>query len=373
MPRIYWAIRFWASRIDRRLKYRFDMMKLVLLSLTYNSFLDVYYVGDTAMEPIFWFVDHFTHLFGPVFVIGVCLLTASVVLVAYLIGIPYYWHQNIFLFIVVVTFGHWLLMNVCFHYWMAARTSPGNPPESTVLPEAVSICKRCIAPKPPRTHHCSVCNKCILKMDHHCPWLNNCIGHYNHRYFFLYCVYMVIGALFLVCFGLNIVLDHLEKYRTEDISNRTISNNHIKCGNPPCIKDFNTVMPVLEKLEILNDDPALPWQYERWYHGVLTYVTLLCIGVVLALGSLTIWHAIRIGRGETSIEAHINRSERFRYKKEGKIYANPYDFGTRDNWRLFLGLHHGRSWRHVLLPSRHLPLGNGLQWHTIRSRNSAEC
>jgi Uncharacterized protein containing DHHC-type Zn finger len=40
--------------------------------------------------------------------------------------------------------------------------------QGALIPEAASICKKCIAPKPPRTHHCSVCNKCILKMDHHC-------------------------------------------------------------------------------------------------------------------------------------------------------------------------------------------------------------
>lgn len=37
-----------------------------------------------------------------------------------------------------------------------------------LLYKAVSICKKCLSPKPPRTHHCSVCNRCILKMDHHC-------------------------------------------------------------------------------------------------------------------------------------------------------------------------------------------------------------
>lgn len=45
------------------------------------------------------------------------------------------------------------------------------------------MCQRCLKTKPDRCHHCSQCNRCILKMDHHCPWLNNCIGFYNYKYF----------------------------------------------------------------------------------------------------------------------------------------------------------------------------------------------
>lgn len=29
-------------------------------------------------------------------------------------------------------------------------------------------CRICLAHKPPRSHHCSYCGRCILKMDHHC-------------------------------------------------------------------------------------------------------------------------------------------------------------------------------------------------------------
>lgn len=63
------------------------------------------------------------------------------------------------------------------------------------------MCKKCITPKPARTHHCSICDKCILKMDHHCPWFNNCIGFYNHRYFLLFCIFMTIDCLYLISFG----------------------------------------------------------------------------------------------------------------------------------------------------------------------------
>lgn len=50
-----------------------------------------------------------------------------------------------------------------------------------------------------------------------------------------------------------------------------------------------------------------------------------------------------------------------------QVYINPYDFGRRRNWRLFLGVVRGRTWRHVLLPSPHKPTGEGLTWHTVHS------
>jgi hypothetical protein len=35
-------------------------------------------------------------------------------------------------------------------------------------------CKKCDNVKPPRSHHCNVCQQCVLNMDHHCPWYFLC-------------------------------------------------------------------------------------------------------------------------------------------------------------------------------------------------------
>uniref|UniRef100_A0A4D5RT23 Putative palmitoyltransferase zdhhc16-like protein n=2 Tax=Ixodes scapularis TaxID=6945 RepID=A0A4D5RT23_IXOSC len=160
----------------------------------------------------------------------------------------------------------------------------------------------------------------------------------------MFCSYMLLGIMFLMVFGYKIAYDEYFSKPTTLPLNVSVAADAV-----------NVTVPTAPTKNSRD--------FARRYY--ITFTALVCIGVFFALGALTMWHARLITNGETSIEAHINKKERIRLGKEGIVYVNPYDFGPRRNWRRFLGLTHGRTWRHLLWPSAHPPEGSGLTWDTI--------
>ncbi|KAK6935255.1 Palmitoyltransferase, DHHC domain, partial [Dillenia turbinata] len=111
---------------------------------------------------------------------------------------------------------HALLVMLLWCYFSVVLTDPGHVPPnwrpsidmergeadplvgsdvqySTLPPDTraqrVRFCRKCNQMKPPRCHHCSVCGRCILKMDHHCVWVVNCVGALNYKHFLLFLFY----------------------------------------------------------------------------------------------------------------------------------------------------------------------------------------
>ncbi|KAH9322011.1 hypothetical protein KI387_016650 [Taxus chinensis] len=160
-------------------------------------------------------------------------------LVAGIIGITYYaviiaiygpqlfrgGFEAIVAFFIVIVF-HTLLVLLIWCYFTVVLTDPGGIPSnwrpmideedveahtmaiSANLPPGSNVgtfpqplvstmshvpglryCNKCENYKPPRCHHCRVCQRCILKMDHHCVWVVNCVGARNYKFFLLFLIY----------------------------------------------------------------------------------------------------------------------------------------------------------------------------------------
>jgi len=86
------------------------------------------------------------------------------------------------------------------HHHVHGSNCNHNKNNNALPPRGRRMCRRCQAFKPPRAHHCSICNRCIIKMDHHCPWVNNCVGIGNHKYFLLFIFYTSLSCGYSLSF-----------------------------------------------------------------------------------------------------------------------------------------------------------------------------
>ncbi|XP_017770003.1 PREDICTED: palmitoyltransferase ZDHHC15 isoform X4 [Nicrophorus vespilloides] len=77
------------------------------------------------------------------------------------------------------------------------RFSQNLPNRNRTINGNVRYCEKCKHVKPDRSHHCSVCGECVLKMDHHCPWVNNCVCFTNYKFFILFLGYALLYCLFI--------------------------------------------------------------------------------------------------------------------------------------------------------------------------------
>ena len=82
-------------------------------------------------------------------------------------------------------------------------------------------CRYCQGVKPPRAHHCSRCNRCVLRMDHHCRWVNNCIGQRNLKQFVLFVFYLGVNCLYITITYLTVAVSCIIN-SARDKSNRQI-------------------------------------------------------------------------------------------------------------------------------------------------------
>ncbi|KAH7346284.1 DHHC palmitoyltransferase-domain-containing protein [Rhexocercosporidium sp. MPI-PUGE-AT-0058] len=72
-------------------------------------------------------------------------------------------------------------------------------------------CNTCKILKPARSKHCSICKRCISKLDHHCIFINNCVGYNNQNYFLLLLWTTAILTSYATYIGFSILSDEVRK------------------------------------------------------------------------------------------------------------------------------------------------------------------
>ncbi|KAI9302543.1 DHHC palmitoyltransferase-domain-containing protein [Cunninghamella echinulata] len=166
---------------------------------------------------------------GKVFVVGVTLLIITIAYSSqYFIFISFLQEASYSIPWVLGPLNIFVLL-IFYNYYLASTTDPGKVPINWEPPLSIlnqnnttegasppRFCKSCQCYKPPRTHHCRYCGRCVLKMDHHCPWINNCVGIKNYPHFLRFIFYVDIACLYvlvLLIWRVRYIMDAIRHFR----------------------------------------------------------------------------------------------------------------------------------------------------------------
>jgi palmitoyltransferase len=277
--------------------------------------------------------EAFFRFVGPVLSVGALTLVTGLIGDHFLVVIPYYAPYTSLTGLVHIVTTSFVAVNIYYYYLKSMMTPPGHPPQQHIDPEELErirnepqpskgsgfarYCKVCKVIKSERSHHCHVCRRCVLKMDHHCPWINNCVGHNNHHYFVLFLAHTLFGVFY---------------------------------GAVMAFAPFQQALDFKQVWSAVLPRSAV----------ILSFI--LEVALVAALGALLGWQIFLLLTGQTTIEFYFNKAMQRDYDN----YRNPYDLGTKLNFRHFFHTDSGVHWYSWFVPGGTTVLGDGLHWKTYR-------
>lgn len=220
--------------------------------------------------------------------------------------------------------------------WFTAVVDPGiipalsSPLKAEVPTDGIPIggplgyryCSTCNIFRPPRSKHCNSCNVCVSQFDHHCPWTGNCIGERNHRFFFLFLVFVSCFALLATAATIRLFVAAYEEIAIAE------SQGIGPVLPPPSLpRNFSDIGDLAEYSEKTSHDV---WE------AIMTMPVTFLFGVFVlictwSLISLLCYHAVIISLAQTT-----NERVRGIYSYGGSTTINTADRGCCRNWCAFL-------------------------------------
>ncbi|KAI5644892.1 DHHC palmitoyltransferase domain-containing protein [Phthorimaea operculella] len=179
---------------------------------------------------------------------------------------------------------------------------------------SVRYCNRCVVIKPDRAHHCSICARCVLKMDHHCPWVNNCVCYFNYKFFMLFLGYALLYCIFIMTTCLPYFIKFWKVYQ--------------KYKNAHCDRLFKQGIFTKYCVDLMNNEFGNVASVGR-YHIVFAFFVSLMFGI--SLGSLFGYHCYLVVNNRTTLEAF--RAPMFRNGSD----KNGFSIGCFNNFKEVFG------------------------------------
>ncbi|KAF9416390.1 hypothetical protein HW555_006237 [Spodoptera exigua] len=150
---------------------------------------------------------------------------------------------------------------------------------------SVRYCNRCVLIKPDRAHHCSICARCVLKMDHHCPWVNNCVCFFNYKFFMLFLGYALLYCMFIMATCLPYFIKFWKMYE------------EYKYAHCDRLIEKGSVSKIC--MEMINGDFGAAASAGR-YHIVFAFFVALMFAI--SLGSLFGYHCYLVINNRTTLD-----------------------------------------------------------------------
>ncbi len=156
-------------------------------------------------------------------------------------------------------------------------------------------CRTCNLLKPARSKHCSICKRCVAKMDHHCIFINGCVGYGNHHYFLLLLLTTAFLTTYATYIGFAILSDQV----------RTQVPSWTAWGSGFTWSQYGNI-----------------WAWVLQEHTRIGAVTLLCLLISPLVWGLLGYHVYLIWAGTTTNESmkwsdwQAEMTEGFAFKRE---------------------------------------------------------
>ena len=141
------------------------------------------------------------------------------------------------------------------------------------------FCRTCQVPRPARSKHCVICNKCVARFDHHCPWLNSCVGERNYRWFMLFLLYHS-----MLCFYSSYIHARIIEHLALDVHRLDQAHYYDVTGTPQAVTVLQGV------------------QYLFVHHNMTMAIGIFCLVIGFALWGFWAYHMYLIWCGTTTNE-----------------------------------------------------------------------